>query len=1069
MRKAQEKGSTGSFFADLAHRVRTSSDVHSSSLPSSSVTSSNQKSPYGSFSNSPPSKGKTIDNKDSDNPKKKNRRKERHRNRKYFQEVDLDPSTSSTSPSSPSRGKPDASSSIIDSVPIIHRTKERHSINHFPAPTISENSVNKKKSALERAFERLALGKKSIHQDSPRVSEPKFSFKIFQVKPPQDSFLFKKRSSQHKYVNLRSFVKSSSPYVFKTSIHNFVSKTFNSALLSKAKRRKYPVQNEIKLESGSPTTSGCEDRTNLADSNNEDLIDNDKKKQPTERQLKDHSIEKRNVQVTPETNRRSLTSTPKKWRTRPKGEKFLQNKLFKKRTKAVEKKFPEYVTEEEVKIGLANGDLVKGFLRVNPKNSRDSYVSNENSSLSDYYICSVSDRNRALDGDQVVLRVKPESEWSEGKRTVTVVYILEKIHPRTTVGVLKPMEEIKDFAAFYPRDKRMPVMLIPSVSWPNGFKTNTTLYQKILFAATLVEWTEPDMALGVITEALGLSGDLKVENSSILKEFCLDATGFSPEILESLPKLKEIRPEDLEDREDIRKECVFTIDPLTARDLDDAVSVKELPNGNFEIGVHISDASYYLHEGTPLDKKVSEKATTIYVVDNVYHMLPVELCLHCSLLPGEDKLAFSVFWEMNGQGDIFNTRFARTVLNSCTKLAYEHAQQMIESPEKEFTTDELPQIYNGFTCKDLSKTVNVLQQIAINLRDVRMKNGALRIDQVKLLFSLDPRHGEPLDFIVYENKESHRLIEEFMLLANISVATKIRDTFPEIAFLRCHEPPKATMLMEAQKSLETCGIHIDISSSGNIHSSLRKYITGDYQGFCRGIVLNHIFAKPMTRARYFCSAMMETEAEYAHYALSVPIYTHFTSPIRRYADIMVHRLLAASLGYADRPNWDIDQVCAIAANCNKQKYNAKRAGEASSDLYLAHYIEKHQPYIQDCVVVDVKDRAFDAIVLKTGSLIRVYQRKCEDNPSWHIQAIPSSTGRTEKPNDFTKKVLRLTIKFPKTKKTREEQSVVVEMFSVVKVKLQRVPNSYKLEAFLLRPIISKTFQRSSNSPSRPRK
>lgn len=144
---------------------------------------------------------------------------------------------------------------------------------------------------------------------------------------------------------------------------------------------------------------------------------------------------------------------------------------------------------------------------------------------------------------------------------------------------------------------------------------------------------------------------------------------------------------------------------------------------------------------------------------------------------------------------------------------------------------------------------------------------------------------------------------------------------------------------------------------------------------CRGAVLNHLIAKTMTRARYFCAATVDADEVdgFRHYALSVPIYTHFTSPIRRYADIMVHRLLAASLNYAPAPKWDTDFVQNVAANCNAQKYNAKRAGEASSELYLAKYVEEHQPFVQDAVVVDVKDRSIDAIVLKTGSIIRIYQ------------------------------------------------------------------------------------------------
>lgn len=180
------------------------------------------------------------------------------------------------------------------------------------------------------------------------------------------------------------------------------------------------------------------------------------------------------------------------------------------------------------------------------------------------------------------------------------------------------------------------------------------------------------------------------------------------------------------------------------------------------------------------------------------------------------------------------------------------------------------------------------------------------------------------------------------------------------------------MMTELQKNLETIGLHLDISSSGGIQSSLNKYISYDYLGRARMVVLNHLLAKPMKRARYFCAGALDNDLDYSHFALSIPIYTHFTSPIRRYADIVVHRLLAASLKYQEKPQWRPEDVAVIAETCNRQKYHAKRAGEASCDLYLAHYIEKNQPVVEDAVVVDAKERSIDVIVLKTGSVVRIY-------------------------------------------------------------------------------------------------
>ncbi|XP_018564148.1 DIS3-like exonuclease 2 isoform X2 [Anoplophora glabripennis] len=850
----------------------------------------------------------------------------------------------------------------------------------------------------------VAPKQKHIVKQPAEQVEIKASFTVKPVESPETGYFLRRRNSRYKYINLKSFTRNinKTPCVFVSNL------TTPTDLAAK-----------------------CEKLSIYG------------KKDMTKAQLKRFPQGLRQNEPTPSTSAKPV-------------------KRKKKEKKPIT--FEEYIDAVAVTERLKKGELVKGIVRINPKNFKDAYVSNEDTSLSDYYLTSVVDRNRALEGDEVILKIKPKDQWMDGKKTAAVVYISKLVHPRISIGVLKPLEKKNsEFAMFYPRDKRIPLLRIPAISWPNGFQANPKQYEKILFVAKIVEWKVPTHAIGMLTENLGAMGDLGVETMSILREFDLDITPFSPYVLECLPKSDEIPQKEFEYREDIRKQCAFTIDPATARDLDDAVSVRELPNGNYEVGVHISDASFYLEEGTELDQMVSKKATTVYMVQKAYHMLPIELCLIYSLLPGQDRLSFSVFWEMTQNGDIISKRFTRSIMNSCTQLAYEHAQMIIENPNKEFKEENFPTIHNGFTVDDLRKTINVLQNIAVKLRERRMRNGTLKIDQVKLSFNLDPKTGEPLDFWIYENKESHRLIEEFMLLANITVAQRINEYFPDIAFLRCHEPPKQTMLVELQNNLATCGIHIDISSSGGINASMKKYITDDYPGQCRAAVLNHITAKAMTRARYFCAATMESELDYKHYALSIPIYTHFTSPIRRYADIMAHRLLAASLNYCEKPAWDADYVKAIAANCNAQKYNAKRAGEASCDLYLAHYVEKHQPFEQDCVVVDVKERSFDVIVLKTGSIVRIYQNSCEEGTTWQTEVISSMTSEVNARNgekskgESEKRLYRLRITFPKTKHF-PEYVLIVELFTSVKVNLMR-QNSYKLEGTLLRPIMSQSFAR----------
>ncbi|GJQ73411.1 hypothetical protein Trydic_g13775 [Trypoxylus dichotomus] len=690
--------------------------------------------------------------------------------------------------------------------------------------------------------------------------------------------------------------------------------------------------------------------------------------------------------------------------------------------------FNEYYKQHEVEAKLKLGKLIKGTIRINPKSHKTAYVSNEDRNSQDYIIKSILDRNRALEGDVVALQIKPESEWVDNQKSASVVYILEKVHPRTAVGFLTVFyDKRRKMAALRPRDKRLPRIVLDQTSVPPAYFKNPAEHEHILFIAKIIEWDHPKYATGTIIERIGVKDNLKNETAALLMAHQLDVTPFPTSLCKSLPQSNVIPQVEFLHREDLRKECVFTIDPLTAKDLDDAVSCKTLPNGNLEVGVHISDVSFYLKEDTELDTIVSKKGTTIYLVDKVFHMLPAELCSHCSLLPGKDSLTFSVFFEMTEDGEVLNHRFGRTIINSCSQLAYEHVQEMIDYRHT-FDQANLPPITNGYNASDICEIVNKLKRISSNLRKNRFDNGALRIDQIKILFKLDA-DGKPTQFFKYENMEAHRLIEELMLLANITVARKILEDFPKVAFLRCHEAPNPRLLDQTKELLESIGIHVDVATAGALNTSLQNYCTSDHLGVVRNAVLNHLLAKSMTRARYFCAALQDN---YTHYALSVDTYTHFTSPIRRYADIMVHRLLAASLGYSPEPMWETEYVQEIAANCNKQKYNAKKAGEASSELFLACYIEQNQPFIQDAVVIDVKEQSFHVLVLTTGSIVRMFLNNLGEGVKYRSEEI----GR---------KLWRICIEYANNNRQ------IIEMFQTVKVRLKRKGDTFDLEGLLIQP------------------
>ncbi|GFG38066.1 hypothetical protein Cfor_10644 [Coptotermes formosanus] len=700
--------------------------------------------------------------------------------------------------------------------------------------------------------------------------------------------------------------------------------------------------------------------------------------------------------------------------------------------------------------GLEANALIKGVIRINQRNYREAYINSPDKDQ-DIMIEGMRNRNRALERDEVAVRLNPRPEWKVRDTFIfgveaCVVYIFEKVHPRVGVGFLKPLpDQNKNFALLSPRDSRIPRIRIPIAKCPANFLTEADKYKDVMFLARIEDWQDVRYAVGDIIEEIGTCGDLKSETMALLLENDIEFSPYDIELYQYFPRSPfQIPEEEIQSRCDLRDECIFTIDPLTARDLDDAVSCKELDNGNFKIGVHISDVSYFLKEGTPLDQAVAKKATTTYLVSSVFHMLPKEMCLMCSLLPGDDKLAFSVFWEISPEAEIVSHYFTRSVIRSCAQLAYEHTQIMLENPDKEWGEGELPQIYGKYTPKDLSRVMNHMNRLAVIMREKRFESGALRIEQPKLQFMLESGSGLPLEYSVYANKECHRLIEEFMLLANMTVAKQLSTDFPELAFLRCHPSPHQFVMEELQKSLEQRGIFLDIKSAGALQASMSRYAGDDFVSRARMMVLNNLCAKPMAQAKYFCAKFKDVEEEFWHYALNVPLYTHFTSPIRRYADVMVHRLLCSCLGYSPKPNWNPEYVQTIAANCNRQKYQAKRAGEQSNELYLAVYIGLHGPLVEEAVVTDVKDFSFDVIVCSTGQVQRIYTN--------NLPFPNRVTCRTE-----DKKVIAQEIEWLPTDEIPFGTLQVVEIFSIVTVELFRSSASLKVETHLLRPSRSGLF------------
>ncbi|KAF7405755.1 hypothetical protein HZH68_005124 [Vespula germanica] len=730
-----------------------------------------------------------------------------------------------------------------------------------------------------------------------------------------------------------------------------------------------------------------------------------------------------------------------------------EQKSIKKSQKIVkpiklEEKFPKFIPISKMKTILESQNptdlkYIKGYLRINPKFGKHAYITMPNGE-NDLLIIGLRDRNRAFNGDLVVASINEEEKWHRGtneqkQKTGTIVCILEKIHPRKAVGFLKQSDSI---ILLQPRDNRIPMIKIHLDTLPEIYNTKPSLFEEILFLVDITAWEKPRYAIGKIEHMIGTAGDMEVELNVILLENNINTDPFNKELVKDLPSAENnLTLMDIKEREDWRQTCVFTIDPATAVDLDDAVSCTVLKNGNYEVGVHISDVTHYLKASSPLDMEIAKRATTVYLVNQVYHMMPQELRKLCSLLPGQDKLTFSVIWEITPDVQIVKHHFAKTIINSCCQMTYEQAQKIIDNPEYP-DVDETLNIKGNFTFFQICDVIKNLYNLSEQMRTKRYADGALKIDQPKLHISLDKISGLPTSYNILEKMDSNRLIEEFMLLANMTVATHLYKTMPEYALLRSHNYPSERFLTLTQNILQRFGIHLDITSSGDLYNSIQRYEsckeleseTYMYLTKYRLMVINNLCLKAMTRAIYRSSKVTEVD-DLRHYALNVPYYTHFTSPIRRYPDCVVHRLLHStiSLNVQLAPNWSSELCSKIATNCNWRKYYAKLAEEQINELYFTCLVNMIGSMTVIAIVLDVKQYYIEFILCDTGIKAKMDLKEIKNKTT-----IEYTTEHL---------VPTLTITWKESRITQ-----VITTFSIVHLRINKHPNCFRLNTVLLEPI-----------------
>ncbi|KAJ3333091.1 exosome catalytic subunit dis3 [Blyttiomyces sp. JEL0837] len=663
--------------------------------------------------------------------------------------------------------------------------------------------------------------------------------------------------------------------------------------------------------------------------------------------------------------------------------------------------FAEHLSQTQISAGLKSGAFCQGTLQISRHNflegSINAKIKGEERQI---FIIGKANLNRGIQGDVVAVQVLPKSQWKNATETVVIEPEMEDESialegEQTTiadtitqtdametddsnidftnvkmtakiVGVIKrnwrpfcgTIEAEAGSAVggapgsiqnvfFWPMDSRIPKVKIRT-------RQAGQLRGKRIIVA-IDSWPRNSQhPVGHFVRNLGEVGDRKTETDVLLLEHDVPHVPFSKQVLACLPTEGEswiVRDEHLPGRIDLRGIDVCSIDPPGCTDIDDALHARILPNGNYEVGVHIADVSHFVKPGNPMDDEAANRGTTVYLVDRRIDMLPSLLGTNlCSLRSNVDRLSFSCIWEITPSAEVVDVKYTKSVIRSRASLTYDEAQARLDD--------------NTLT-DPVSTGIKLLNKIAKQLRQKRMQNGALVLASPEVRFSLDNDAQDPIDVELKEMKDTNALVEEFMLLANIYVARKIFSVFPDSSMLRRHPKPPLTNFESLLRSAARKDITIDPSTNKSLSESLdRAVIPGDPY-FNK--LIRIMTTRCMMQAVYFCSGTLPEE-EFWHYGLASDIYTHFTSPIRRYADLVVHRLLAACIGYDKTYAAElVDKVkiSELTDVLNFRNRMAQQASRSSVELFTNLFF-KNKNVQEDAYVIRVMKNGFTVILPKYG-------------------------------------------------------------------------------------------------------